>query len=99
MRAPCAPSAWPPSTPPRTSASPGSCPASPTSSGPPTASDPREAGRGGPSSRGVYGQEPEKTKESVVPAARFVEQLNAQIGNEFAAHHQYLACAVYYDAL
>jgi ferritin len=34
-----------------------------------------------------------------VPAVRFVEQLNAQIGNEFAAHNQYLACAVYYDAL
>ena len=34
-----------------------------------------------------------------MPAARFVEQLNAQIGNEFAAHNQYLACAVYYDAL
>ena len=33
-----------------------------------------------------------------MPAARFVEQLNAQIGHEFAAHHQYLACAVYYDA-
>ena len=32
-------------------------------------------------------------------AARFVEQLNTQIGNEFAAHNQYLACAVYYDAL
>ena len=32
-------------------------------------------------------------------ADRFVEQLNAQIGNEFAAHNQYLACAVYYDAL
>ena len=32
-------------------------------------------------------------------AARFVEQLNAQIGNELAAHNQYLACAVYYDAL
>ena len=31
-------------------------------------------------------------------AARFVEQLNAQIGNELAAHNQYLACAVYYDA-
>jgi len=28
-----------------------------------------------------------------------VEQLNTQIGNEFAAHNQYLACAVYYDAL
>jgi ferritin len=33
-----------------------------------------------------------------VPAPRFVEQLNTQIGNEFAAHNQYLACAVYYDA-
>ncbi|MFC4783732.1 ferritin [Nocardioides sp. MAHUQ-72] len=33
-----------------------------------------------------------------MPAARFVEQLNAQIGNELAAHNQYLACAVYYDA-
>ena len=32
-------------------------------------------------------------------APRFTDQLNAQIGNEFAAHHQYLACAVYYDAL
>ena len=32
-------------------------------------------------------------------ADRFVEQLNAQIANEFAAHNQYLACAVYYDAL
>ena len=32
-------------------------------------------------------------------AARFVEQLNAQIANELAAHNQYLACAVYYDAL
>ncbi|MCY7394557.1 MAG: ferritin [Nocardioides sp.] len=34
-----------------------------------------------------------------MPAARFADQLNAQIGNEFAAHQQYLACAVYYDAL
>ena len=34
-----------------------------------------------------------------MPAVRFVEQLNAQIGNELAAHNQYLACAVYYDAL
>ena len=33
-----------------------------------------------------------------MPAARFVEQLNIQIGNELAAHNQYLACAVYYDA-
>lgn len=30
---------------------------------------------------------------------RFTDQLNVQIGNEFAAHNQYLACAVYYDAL
>lgn len=34
-----------------------------------------------------------------MPADRFVEQLNAQIANEFAAHQQYVACAVYYDAL
>ena len=32
-------------------------------------------------------------------ATRFAEQLNAQIGNELAAHNQYLACAIYYDAL
>ncbi|GAB3258933.1 ferritin [Nocardioides dilutus] len=31
-------------------------------------------------------------------AERFVEALNAQIGNELAAHNQYLACAVHYDA-
>ncbi|MEJ7795462.1 MAG: ferritin [Nocardioides sp.] len=34
-----------------------------------------------------------------MPAARFVDQLNTQIGNELSAHNQYLACAVYYDAL
>lgn len=34
-----------------------------------------------------------------MPAARFAEQLNVQIGNELAAHNQYLACAVYYDGL
>jgi len=34
-----------------------------------------------------------------VPAARFVEQLNAQIGNELGAHNQYLAVAVHFDAL
>ncbi len=34
-----------------------------------------------------------------MPAERFVEQLNIQIGHEFAAHQQYVACAVYYDAL
>lgn len=32
-----------------------------------------------------------------MPAAKFAEQLNVQIGNELAAHNQYLACAVYYD--
>ena len=34
-----------------------------------------------------------------MPAARFTDQLNTQIGNELAAHNQYLACAVYFDAL
>jgi bacterioferritin B len=34
-----------------------------------------------------------------MPAERFVKQLNIQIGHEFAAHQQYVACAVYYDAL
>ena len=34
-----------------------------------------------------------------MPAARFVEQLNRQIGHELAAHNQYLACAIHYDAL
>jgi len=29
---------------------------------------------------------------------KFADQLNVQIGNEFSAHHQYVACAVYYDA-
>jgi len=33
-----------------------------------------------------------------VTAARFAEQLNVQIGNELAAHNQYLACAVHFDA-
>ena len=32
-------------------------------------------------------------------AARFVEALNEQIGNEFAAHQQYVACAIHYDDL
>ena len=31
-------------------------------------------------------------------ADAFVSQLNEQIGHEFAAHQQYVACAVYYDA-
>jgi ferritin len=34
-----------------------------------------------------------------VTAPRFIEQLNQQIGNEFAAHQQYVACAIHYDAL
>ncbi|MET1006403.1 MAG: ferritin [Propionibacteriaceae bacterium] len=34
-----------------------------------------------------------------MPAERFVEQLNSQIGNEFAAHQQYVSCAAYYDEL
>ena len=34
-----------------------------------------------------------------MPGTRFAEQLNAQIGNELAAHTQYLAIAVHYDAL
>ena len=32
-------------------------------------------------------------------AQRFADQLNVQIGNELAAHNQYLAVAVHYDAL
>jgi ferritin len=32
-------------------------------------------------------------------APRFVDQLNVQIGNEFAAHQQYVAIAVHFDAL
>jgi ferritin len=32
-----------------------------------------------------------------VAAEAFIAQLNVQIGNEFAAHQQYIACAVYYD--
>jgi bacterioferritin B len=33
-----------------------------------------------------------------MPDDTFVSRLNEQIGNEFAAHQQYVACAVYYDA-
>jgi bacterioferritin B len=32
-----------------------------------------------------------------MPAPAFVARLNEQIGHEFAAHQQYVACAVYYD--
>jgi ferritin len=34
-----------------------------------------------------------------MPAPRFVERLNEQVGHELAAHNQYLACAIHYDAL
>ena len=34
-----------------------------------------------------------------MPAERFTRRLNEQIGHELAAHHQYLSCAVHYDAL
>jgi ferritin len=33
-----------------------------------------------------------------VPAEPFVEALNEQIGQEFAASQQYVACAIHYDA-
>ena len=33
-----------------------------------------------------------------MPAESFVARLNEQIGNEFAAHQQYVAIAVHYDA-
>ena len=34
-----------------------------------------------------------------MPSDRFVQALNEQIGNEFGAHQQYVAVAVYFDAL
>ena len=34
----------------------------------------------------------------MAPAKAFAQKLNEQIANEFAAHQQYVACAVYYDA-
>jgi ferritin len=34
-----------------------------------------------------------------VPAPSFVERLNEQVGHELAAHNQYVACAIHYDAL
>ena len=33
-----------------------------------------------------------------MPADAFVAQLNEQIAHEFAAHQQYVACAIHYDA-
>jgi ferritin len=32
-----------------------------------------------------------------MPAPTFVERLNEQVGHEYAAHQQYVACAVHYD--
>ncbi|HET7736610.1 MAG TPA: ferritin [Nocardioidaceae bacterium] len=32
-------------------------------------------------------------------AQRFIDQLNTQIGNEFSASQQYVACAIHYDSL
>ena len=34
----------------------------------------------------------------MTPTPAFVAKLNEQIANEFAAHQQYVACAVYYDS-
>ena len=34
-----------------------------------------------------------------MPSDAFVEKLNEQIGHEFAAHQQYVACAIHYDTL
>jgi ferritin len=34
----------------------------------------------------------------MAPARAFAEKLNAQIANEFAAHQQYVACAIFYDS-
>lgn len=34
----------------------------------------------------------------MTPAPAFAAKLNEQIANEFAAHQQYVACAVYYDS-
>jgi bacterioferritin B len=34
----------------------------------------------------------------MAPAPAFAAKLNEQIANEFAAHQQYVACAVYYDS-
>src|SRR3954452_7111429 len=33
-----------------------------------------------------------------MPSDRFVQLLNEQVGHEFAAHQQYVACAAHYDA-
>src|SRR3954469_9909441 len=33
-----------------------------------------------------------------MPAEEFVSKLNEQIAHEYAAHQQYVACAVFYDA-
>jgi ferritin len=39
-----------------------------------------------------------KSEEVAVPAQGFVDALNEQIANEFAASHQYVAIAVHYEA-
>src|SRR5690242_198072 len=33
-----------------------------------------------------------------MPSDAFVARLNEQVGHEYAAHQQYVACAVHYDA-
>jgi ferritin len=38
-----------------------------------------------------------KAYDAVMPADAFTAKLNEQIGHEFAAHQQYVACAVFYD--
>src|SRR5262249_60855021 len=42
---------------------------------------------------------PRSDERNPVASPKFVAQLNAQIGNEFSAHQQYVACAIYYDGL
>src|SRR5262249_58218748 len=42
---------------------------------------------------------PFRSLPAVPPAPAFVENLISQIEHEFAAHQQYVACAVYYDSL
>jgi bacterioferritin B len=41
---------------------------------------------------------PERYPLAVPPTPAFAAKLNEQIANEFAAEHQYIACAVYYDS-
>jgi len=46
----------------------------------------------------MLGKPKRDTLPFMAPAPAFVARLNEQIANEFAAHQQYVACAVYYDA-